>query len=213
MEQKYTRERLLTTPRQLQQKLGNPDLCIIDVRPAEDYAKGHIPGATHFDLFGLSLIDTSDAPLKAFMHMIHHVLELRGVSADKEVIFYEQNSGMRAARGLWFLEYFGHPNVGMLDGGIRAWKAVGGPVTTDAVTPKATTFKTTDRREVLATADDVLQSLNKQDICILDTRSEGEYLGTQVRAARGGAIPGAVHVEWTDNLDSDGKFKSNADLK
>ena len=213
MEQKYTRERLLTTPQELQQKLGTPDLCIIDARPAEDYAKGHIPGATHFDLFGLSLIDTSDAPLKAFMHMIHHVLELRGVSADKEVIFYEQNSGMRAARGLWFLEYFGHPNVGMLDGGIRAWKAVGGPVTTDAVTPKATTFKTTDRREVLATADDVLQSLNKQDICILDTRSEGEYLGTQVRAARGGAIPGAVHVEWTDNLDSDGKFKSNADLK
>ena len=213
MEQKYTRERLLTTPQELQQKLGNPDLCIIDVRPAEDYAKGHIPGATHFDLFGLSLIDTSNAPLKAFMHMIHHVLELRGVSADKEVVFYEENSGMRAARGLWFLEYFGHPNVRMLDGGIRAWKGVGGPVTTDAVTPKTTTFKTTGRREVLATADDVLQSLHKQDICILDTRSEGEYLGTQVRAARGGAIPGAVHVEWTDNLDSDGKFKSNADLK
>ena len=53
----------------------------------------------------------------------------------------------------------------------------------------------------------------KKQIAILDTRSEGEYLGTHVRAARGGAIPGAIHIEWTDNLAADGKFKSNAELK
>ena len=64
--------------------------------------------------------------------MIHHVLELRGVNESKEVVFYEDNSGMRAARGLWFLEYYGHPNVKMLDGGFRAWKAAGAPVTSDA---------------------------------------------------------------------------------
>ncbi len=147
------------------------------------------------------------------MHMIHHVLELRGVSEAKEVVFYEANSGMRAARGLWFLEYFGHPNARMLDGGIDAWKAAGGPITTESVVPKATTFKTTERREVLATVDDVLQSLNKKEFSILDTRSAGEYLGTHVRAARGGAIPGAIHIEWTDNLDARGKFKSEAELK
>jgi thiosulfate/3-mercaptopyruvate sulfurtransferase len=183
------------------------------VRPAEDYAKGHIPGATHFDLFGLSLIDTNDAPLKAFMFMIHHVLELRGVSEAKEVVFYEDNSGMRAARGLWFLEYYGHPNVKMLDGGFQAWKAAGTPVASDATPPKAATFKIAERRDVLATTDDVLRSLSQKQIAILDTRSEGEYLGTHVRAARGGAIPGAIHVEWTDNIAPDGKFKSNDDLK
>jgi len=209
MKQEYTRERLLTTVAELQNKLGSPNLCIIDVRPAEDYAKGHIPGATHFDLFGLSLIDTSDAPLKAFMFMIHHVLELRGVNESKEVVFYEDNSGMRAARGLWFLEFYGHPNVKMLDGGFIAWKAAGAPVTTEATPPKAAVFKINERREVLATADDVLQSLNKKEIAILDTRSVGEYLGTHVRAARGGAIPGAIHIEWTDNIAPDGKFKSN----
>jgi thiosulfate/3-mercaptopyruvate sulfurtransferase len=147
------------------------------------------------------------------MSMIHHVLELRGVSEKKDVIFYEENSGMRAARGVWFLEYFGHPNARMLDGGFQAWKAAGAPVTTDAAAPKAATFKTSERREVLATAGDVLRSLNKNEVAILDTRSAGEYFGTQVRAARGGAIPGAVHIEWTDNLDASGKFKSNADLK
>jgi thiosulfate/3-mercaptopyruvate sulfurtransferase len=213
MESKYTRETLLTTPAELQSRLGSANLCIIDVRPAEDYARGHIPGATHFDLFGLSLVDTGAAPLKAFMFMIHHVLELRGVSETKEVVFYEDNSGMRAARGLWFLEYYGHPHVKMLDGGLRAWKAAGAPVTTDSATPKASAFKVNERREVLATAGDVLRSLNKKDIAMLDTRSAGEYYGTHVRAARGGAIPGAIHIEWTDNLDAEGKFKSNTDLK
>src|SRR4029077_19818783 len=213
MEIQYTREKLLTTPSELRKQLGSPDLCLIDVRPAEQFAQGHIPGAVHFDLFGLSLVDTSEAPLKAFMYMIHHVLELRGVNEAKEVVFYEENSGMRAARGLWFLEYFGHPNVRMLDGGIQAWKAAGFPVTTEAVAPKATAFKTKERREVLATADDVLNSLNKKEFSILDTRSEGEYRGTHVRAARGGAIPGAIHIEWTDNLDADGKFRSNEDLQ
>jgi thiosulfate/3-mercaptopyruvate sulfurtransferase len=213
MEKQYTRETLLTTVTELPSKLGSQNLCIIDVRPAEDYAKGHIPGATHFDLFGLSLIDTRDAPLQAFMFMIHHVLELRGVSESKEVVFYEDNSGMRAARGLWFLEYYGHPNVKMLDGGFQAWKAAGVPISTEAAPPKAAAFKIAARREVLATADDVLRSLNKNAIAILDTRSRGEYLGTHVRAARGGAIPGAIHIEWTDNIAADGKFKSNAELK
>ena len=213
MKQEYTRETLLTTVAELQRKLGAADLCLIDVRPAEDYAKGHVPGATHFDLFGLSLIDTSEAPLKAFMFMIHHVFELRGVSETKEVVFYEDNSGMRAARGVWFLEYYGHPNVKMLDGGFHAWKAAGAPVTSEATVPKAATFKSTERREVLATVDDVLRSLNKKEIAILDTRSRGEFLGTHVRAARGGAIPGAIHIEWTDNIAADGKFKPNAELK
>jgi thiosulfate/3-mercaptopyruvate sulfurtransferase len=213
METKYTREKLLTTPHELRKKLGAPNLCLIDARPAEEFARGHIPGGVHFDLFGLSLIDTSQAPLNAFMYMIHHVFELRGVSESKEVVFYEDTSGMRAARGLWFLEFFGHSNARLLDGGIQAWKAAGFPITTDAISPKAAAFKSNERREVLATVDDVLGSLNKNEVAILDTRSEGEFLGTQVRAARGGAIPGAIHIEWTRNLDPSGKFKSDADLK
>jgi len=213
MEKQYTREKLLTTPAELQKKLNSPTLCLIDVRPAEQFAQGHIPGATHFDLYGLSLVDTSEAPLKAFLYMIHHVLEARGVSDDKEVVFYENNSGMCAARGLWFLEFFGHPDARILDGGTKAWQAAGFSLTTDAVVPKAASFKMGERRDVLATVDDVLRSINGNDTAILDTRSKSEYLGTRVRAARGGAIPGAIHIEWTDNLDADGNFKSNAELK
>lgn len=213
MEQTYAREKLLTTPQELQNRLTGSKLCLIDVRTAEEFARGHISGATHFDLFGLSLVDTSEAPLKAFLHMIHHVLELRGVSADKEVVFYEENSGMRAARGLWFLEYFGHPNVRVLDGGIQAWKRAGYELITEAVPPRTAEFKTTPRREVLATFADVLSSLGKTDVTIVDTRSADEYMGRNVRAARGGAIPGAVHLEWTNNLDSEGKYKAQHELR
>ena len=213
MNSKYTRETLLTTAEDLRKKLGSEDLCLIDVRPAEDFAGGHLPGAVHFDVFGLSLIDTSDAPLKVFMHMIHHIFELRGISEKNEAIVYENQSGMRAARALWFLDYFGHPNARMLDGGMQAWKSAGFATTTEATPPKAASFKISERRDVLATAQDVLQSLNKNETAILDTRSRAEYLGTQIRAARGGAIPGAIHIEWTDNLDNSGKFKSTAELQ
>jgi thiosulfate/3-mercaptopyruvate sulfurtransferase len=213
MERKYTREALLTTPAELQSKLYSPDLCLIDARPAEQFAGGHIPGAVHLDLFGLSLIDTREQPLRAFMHMIQHVLEMRGGSETKEVVFYDEWSGMRAARGLWFMEFFGHPQARMLDGGTKAWQEAGFSLTTDTVVPKAAGLKAAERREVLATVDDVLHSLHQEDKVILDTRSRGEYLGTHVRAARGGAIPGAIHIEWTDNLDSSGKFKPNAELE
>jgi thiosulfate/3-mercaptopyruvate sulfurtransferase len=213
MEKQYTRRTLLTTPEELNQQLSNPNVCVVDTRPAEEFARGHIPGSVHFDLFGLSLVDTRDAPLHAFMHMIHHVLELRGVSESKEVVFYEANSGMRAARGVWFLEYFGHPNVKMLDGGLQAWKSAGFPTTNEPVSAKAASLNITQRRDVLATVDDVLNSLNKNECAILDTRSKGEHRGTNVRAARGGAIPGSIHIEWTDNLDPSGKFKSDAELK
>jgi thiosulfate/3-mercaptopyruvate sulfurtransferase len=213
MEKQYTRETLLISAEALKEKLGSDNLCLIDVRPAEDFAQGHIPRAIHFDLFGLSLIDTSEAPLKAFMHMIHHVFELRGVSESKEVVVYENNSGMRAARALWFLDYFGHRRACMLDGGMQAWKAAGFGTTTEVTSPKAAGFKISERREVLATADDVLQSLNQEGVSILDTRSRAEYVGTQVRAARGGAIPGAIHLEWTDNLDASGKFKTDPELQ
>jgi len=92
------------------------------------------------------------------------VFELRGVSESKEVVFYGANSDMRAARGVWFLEYYGHPNVKMLDGGFKAWQAAGAPVSNEGGAPKQAKFNIADRREVLATADDVLRSLGKKEI-------------------------------------------------
>lgn len=186
---------------------------IVDARPAESFAQGHISGAIHLDLWGFSLIDTDEAPRRAFLWMIHHVLEQRGINASRPVVVYEDSSGMRAARVFWFLEYFGHPDARVLDGGFSAWLDAGLPVTRDAVAPRAVEWKAEPRAELAAGWKDVALRLESPDAVILDTRSDDEYYGRVARAKRGGAIPGAVHVEWTRNLDEDGAFKPVSELR
>ena len=186
---------------------------IIDLRPAEEFAAGHIPGAVHLDLWGVSLIDTSEAPLKAFMWMIAHLFALRGVSPDRPVVVYESDSGMRAARALWFLEYLGHRRAAILDGGFNFWVAQGRPVTSEVTPPVQTDWTGDPDPSKLATWRQVLDRLGKPATAILDTRSDAEYFGEAVRARRGGAIPGAVHLEWKQNLSPDGRFKPAAELR
>ena len=127
----YANPGLLVTPRALaamvDQTPATPRPLVLDLRPPEAYVAGHIPGAIHLDLWGVSLIDTDPAPLKAFMWMIEHVLAIHGVEASTPVVVYDDQSGVRAARAFWFLEYFGHPSVQLLDGGFDAWIAAGLP--------------------------------------------------------------------------------------
>ena len=205
---------LLTSPDALRAALEQPAKpLLIDLRPPEDFAAGHIPGAVHLDLWGVSLIDTDPAPLKAFMWMIDHLFQLRGVEQSTPVVVYDEQSGMRAARAFWFLEYFGHPDVKVLDGGFGAWTRAGLPVTRDAVAPTQSTWTGTPQERAIATWRDVEARLGQRDVVILDTRSDDEYTGTLVRAKRGGRIPGAVHVEWTRNLGPDGRFKPVDELR
>ena len=192
---------------------GDAPLLTIDLRPAEAFAVGHLPGAVHLDLFGLSLIDTDPAPLEAFLWMIAHLLTSRGVSADTTVVVYDEKSGMRAARAFWFLEFFGHQDARVLDGGFGAWQAKGLPTQTAATTPEKSDWVVGRADERLATWYDVKSRLGNEDAVILDTRSDGEYRGIHVRAKRGGAVPGAVHIEWTRNLTEDGGFKGASELR
>jgi thiosulfate/3-mercaptopyruvate sulfurtransferase len=214
MDKAFANPQLLTTPRELARAIEeNAKLLILDLRPAEAFAAGHIAGAVHVDLWGVSLIDTDPAPLKAFMWMIEHVLVLRGVDRDTPIVVYDEQSGVRAARAFWFLEYFGHPRVQVLDGGFNAWVREGLPVTRDAQTPTASTWSGTPQPSRIASWRDVKDRLGSRDAVILDTRSDEEYFGTLVRAKRGGAIPGAVHVEWTRNLTPQGDFKPASELR
>jgi thiosulfate/3-mercaptopyruvate sulfurtransferase len=203
----YVYPQLLWTPAELHARLDDPRLCLIDTRAGEEYAQGHIPGAQLFDLFGISLSDTDPAPLKAFSWMIESMMGSRGVSFDKTVVFYGDTSDTRAARGFWFLEYFGHTDVHVLDGGIRAWREAGYPLTTEAKLPKAAKFEAKLQPHALATYRDIRDRLGRQDVVMLDVRSADEFRGTSVRAARGGTIPGAVHLEFVHNVDATGRFK------
>ncbi len=135
------------------------------------------------------------------------------MSNDVPIVLYDETSGIRAARAFWFLEFFGHPNTRVLDGGFNGWIRKGLPVTQHAEKPKPTDWTGTRDEEILAGWRDVKDRLHSTDAVIVDTRSDGEYCGTTVRAARGGAVPGAVHLEWTNNLGPDGAFKSADELR
>ena len=185
---------------------------ILDLRPPEAYTSGHIPGALHLDLWGVSLPDTDPAPLNAFMWMIEHVLQIHGVDAAVPIVVYDEQSGIRAARAFWFLEYFGHPATRVLDGGFGVWASGGHDVTREAAPPPKSAWTGVRQEHTIATWKDVRNALGRTDTVILDTRSDGEYCGTVTRARRAGAIPGAVHIEWTRNLAPDGRFKSPDEL-
>jgi thiosulfate/3-mercaptopyruvate sulfurtransferase len=209
----YANPQLLVSPGGLARELralSTP--LVLDVRAAHVFALGHLPGAVHVDLWGVSLIDTDPAPLRAFLWMIRHVLESRGVNATRPVVVCDQQSGLRAARAFWFLEYFGHQRVRVLDGGVDAWVREAHELTTACIEPAATEWTDDVEPATLATWADVRDRLDGPAV-MLDTRTDEEYLGTLVRARRGGTIPGSVHVEWTRNLDESGAFKPARDLR
>ena len=161
----------------------------------------------------MSLIDTDPAPLAAFMWMIEHVLAGHGVTASTPVVVYDEQSGMRAARAFWFLEYLGHPSVQLLDGGFNAWTRAGLPVARDAEPLSPSEWTGSRETGTIATWRDVNAALEQPDRVIVDTRSDDEYTSKTIRAKRPGAIPGAVHIEWTHNLTSDGEFKPASELR
>jgi thiosulfate/3-mercaptopyruvate sulfurtransferase len=211
----YANPGLLVTPQELSQLIAGDGVrpLVLDLRPPDAYVAGHVPGAIHLDLWGVSLIDTDPAPLSAFMWMIEHVLAGHGVTASTPVVVYDEHSGMRAARAFWFLEYLGHPSVRLLDGGFNAWTRAGLPVTRDAGPVAASDWTGSREDRTIATWRDVNQALGQPDSVIVDTRSDDEYTSKIIRAKRPGAIPGAVHIEWTNNLTPDGDFKPAADLR
>jgi thiosulfate/3-mercaptopyruvate sulfurtransferase len=209
----YANPEILWTCDRLRTSLDDPRLVLMDMRPPEAYSNGHLPAARSFDIFGISLIDTRPQPLAAYLWIIEHLIQAKGVDAGSTVVVYDETTSMRAARLFWFLEFFGHETVHVLHGGYQAWTEAGLPLTREATIPKPGNFKMKQRRELLATADDVLERIGKPDAVIVDTRSEAEYTGRLVRSARGGAIPTAVHLEWTRNLDANGYLRPAEELR
>jgi thiosulfate/3-mercaptopyruvate sulfurtransferase len=192
-------------------------VTLLDLRPTDDYALGHIPGAKHIDIYGISLNDTSEAPLEACLSIFNVLFCSRGVRAEQSVVVYDHKSGERAARAVWLLSVLGHSNVRLLDGGSSAWassgrslvsvKSADAPVAPDKAPPTSPPFLGSKRFDLLATRFDVHEAIGRDDIIILDVRRESENKGTEKRARRAGAIPGSVHVFWRDHLDTNGKLR------
>ncbi len=202
---------LIVDARWLREHRDDTSLILVDTRPVKDFHAGHLSGARHFDPFPFHHTDTSERGIAEFGAQLQWIFSALGITGRKTVVFYENESGMRSARGQWALEYAGHPNARMLDGGLKA--AAVETLTTKVDKFAATDFELSPRSEILATYAHLLDRIGRPDVQIFDVRSDEEYFGERVRAKHGGAIPGAFHQDWTAELAADGIVKSPAELR
>ena len=137
-----------------------------------------------------------------------------GLTRDQHVVAYNDDNGSHAARLLWTLDVVGHNDYSLLNGGFAAWDELDLPVVPEPRQPVRSDYYTVVQTHKYADFDYVLEKLDDPDIILLDTRSPEEFYGKQVKAARGGHIPGAINFDWTlaiDHLDN-GKLRSDDEL-
>lgn len=209
----YANPDLLWSPAQLKERMGDPNLRIIDARPGERYAMGHIPGARHFNVYGVNSDDSGEATLRNFFSMWAFLLGNRGVAFENAILFYDDIAGNTSARGFWMLELFGHRDVHVLDGGYGAWERAGFETTRDAEVPRPAAFEMAFEPHRLATREDMMRAIEDDNHVLLDTRSMEEWEARRVLAKRGGVIPGAVWQEWLAHLTPEGEMKPAGELR
>lgn len=205
---------LLVDAQWLQARLGDPRLRIVDMATdPQDYRKGHIPGAVYLHVndsriavpSGGFRLPTAEEAAKLFGAL--------GITPGTHVVAYDEAGGLNASRLFFTLDVFGHSKVSVLDGGVQAWRRAGFLLTPETPKVTPTTYAVALRPERVASAEWVRDRLKDPQVCVLDTRSPAEYEGKDVRAKQGGHIPGAVNIEWTQNLRPDGTFKPLEELR
>jgi len=186
-------------------------VIVVDTRSFSEFKNGHIPGALNLDLFQLHWFDTTKRGIKDFNRQTRLLFSNIGIKKDSNVIFYDDISGISAARGVWLLLYFSHEKVCMLDGGFEKWKRERYPVEVKSNQLRHVLFMGKLNSKIVADAQEVRRSINKKNVVIVDARSREEYDGSEVRAARKGHIPSAKNIDWTRNVQNS-IFKSKEKL-
>ena len=206
---------LLVTPAWLTERLDRADLRIVDLSDAEDYAKGHIPGALHLDLADARMQASEGVFRLPTAEEGRRLLARLGITRDTTVVLYDDEGGLHAAWLFLVLDVLGHPRVSILDGGSQRWRAGGGAWTTELPdVPRSRVVPTLrPQSDSVAGASWVRDRLDRRDVALVDARSWDEYTGRDLRARRGGHIPGAVNIEWKRHLQADGTFKPLAELR
>ena len=152
---------MFKTTSELEKILDDPNLLLIDTRSFQEYSNGHISNSVNLDLFSFHWIDTSQSGISSFNEQFTKIFSRVGVSEEKNVVFYDNVSGMLAARGVWLLEYFSHNNVSMLDGGFIKWKNEERRWDTIPVANMYANFSAKPNPKVLAGFEYVLDNLDK----------------------------------------------------
>jgi len=211
--------------------IGDPDVRLVHVSPDRRvYNKRHIAGATYSDLHKeLALkgtaTETGDAEREWLVpspELVGDVLRRWRVGEGDRIVFYDDiGLNRQAIRGYWLmrLDRFPKERLHILDGGIDAWRRAGQPTTTDV--PEADLADGLRRPETLGERDESLIATYEEILAwsreastgpdaptrLLDVRTAGEYVGADLRARRGGHIPGARHRLFSDLLTDEGTFR------
>jgi thiosulfate/3-mercaptopyruvate sulfurtransferase len=216
----YAHPELLIETEELVTILHDPQVRIIDAEDPALYSRAHIPGAVN--VFYETLADLEERKKSGFPVSPESAAAIfgdAGIDENIAVIVYDNGEG-RWASGVWFvLHFFGHENVRVLNGGFRKWVKEGRPVTQEAPSVDQKRFAAKPHPNLIVTLDWLKENWLKESArtpsrILLDARSFQEFIGTDLRGiARGGHVPGAVHLEWVKTADKLGSFKPAEQLK
>ncbi len=199
---------LLLSSTELEPLLDNERILILDVSSADNYARGHIPGAIHLSpeklVCGIQPA-TGKLPNREHLSKLFGYL---GLEPDKIVIAYDDEGGGWAGRLIWTLDAIGHPHHAYLDGGILAWRSADKPISTSPTAPTSTHYEVdTIKQNTVIACEELMSLLSDDSLAIWDVRSPEEFDGTKVNAQRGGHIPGAINYEWTEMMDKNNSLQ------
>lgn len=190
----------------------------VDVRDAKNYQQGHISGAVNIPELFYTLSMTTPEGLLEMQKTLLPLLRKAEINKDKTIIVYEDNLGTRygsSCRGYFQLKCFGHPNVGVLNGGLDRWRKEGYPLDNKQEKHTPSKFDIALKRDALATLDDIIMSLEHPYIKLFDNRNKEEWLGMSSSPAdyptdflpRTGRIPGARWIDWNNFMESTNNIK------
>jgi thiosulfate/3-mercaptopyruvate sulfurtransferase len=169
-----------------------------DVRPPVDYQKGHLPGAVSI---GDAASVLRDANREDFISVeaIERILGGAGIDPSHEVVVYGNRGAWNPYFGLYTMQYFGGKSTSVYHDGIEDWVAAGKPVATAESRLPAITLKLTVDAARVASTREVIDKVGKANVQILDVRTVAEFEGNDIRAIRGGHVPGAVNIPYERN--------------
>jgi thiosulfate/3-mercaptopyruvate sulfurtransferase len=171
---------------------------IWDVRSESEYKKGHIPGAVSIDDPQTQLRDAKSEDYIPIAEM-EKLLGEAGIDLTKEIVVYGAKGLPPAYFAQQTLRYLGAERVYVYHGGFDDWKAAGKAVSIERTTLPAVAVHATPKNDLLVSTQEVVAKLNETRVQIVDARTPKEYSGDDIRALRGGHIPGAVNIPYEQN--------------
>jgi thiosulfate/3-mercaptopyruvate sulfurtransferase len=199
-------------------QLDRAGVRIIEASMDEDaYGSGHIPGALAID-WKRELIPNEDESSGDVIdpHRFAGLARRLGVLPGDTLVFYGDQGGRHAARALWTFEYYKHSGpLHWMDGGREKWARENRPLTVEPTPVIVTDYPVPVARDesIRVTKNEIGAGLAGGSMTVLDVRTQEEYDGKDVRAARGGHIPGATHIFWEDALSRDKHLRSTEELE